>query len=139
MKAKPAQTRLLAAKEKISATEQADFDTLDKAGKVETDKKSTDLTDDKAMNEIWNSGGRLENVDGDAASRTKFEGKAKKVRKMVGICEKNCPENKAGMGFFYDKKTNVCFKCKSDCQKCGMFEGDCQTCGWGMYEVTDAA
>lgn len=140
MKAKPAPTtRILAPKEAISTAELAAFDTLDKAGKVETEAKTTDLTDDKAMNAIWNSKGRLENVDGDASSRTKFEGKAKKVRKMVGICEKKCPENKAGMGFYYDKETNVCFKCKSDCQKCGMYEGECSTCGWGMYEVPAAA
>jgi hypothetical protein len=52
------------------------------------------------------------------------------------MCQEKCPTNKEGMGFFHDKEANICYKCKSDCQKCGMFEGECSTCGWGMYEVT---
>lgn len=93
------------------------------------------MSDDKALNEIWNSGGLEPVSEDDASERTALEGKAKKVRKMVGMCLLECPQNKQGMGFFHDEKTDICYKCKSDCQKCGVFEGECSTCGWGMYEV----
>jgi hypothetical protein len=133
MKTKPA-SRILA-KVAPTADETASLKAMETLGATESDKKSTDMTDDKAMNEIWNSGGALEVSDDDAKGRKNAEGKQKKVRKMVGFCQKKCPDNMEGMGFFHEKVSNICYKCKSDCQKCGMFEGECSTCGWGMYEV----
>jgi hypothetical protein len=137
MKSKP-KARILA-KEKVSTQEKADFDAMETGAKTETDKKSTDMTDDKALNEIWNSGGKLPTKANATEARKSAEGMQKKVRKLVGMCQKECPTNKEGMGFFHDKASNICYKCKSDCQKCGMFEGECSTCGWGMYEVAAAA
>jgi len=135
MKSAPAKLRILA-KEKVSTEEKKEFDAIDTAGKAESDKKTTDLTDDKAINEIWNSGGRLEAKDEtDAKAREGLEKGKKKVRKLIGMCLPSCPSNKEGMGFYHDKKSNICYKCKSDCQKCGMYEGECSTCAFGQYEV----
>jgi hypothetical protein len=131
MKGKEA-TRILTVKKAMSTSEKADFAKLDTEAVKESDKKSTDMTDDKAMNEIWNKQGRGEVQGGtDKEARTKVEGKAKKVRKLVGMCLQECPTNKKDAGFFHDKKLNICYKCKSDCQKCGMYEGECSTCAFG--------
>jgi hypothetical protein len=56
MKTAPASRRLLA-KEPLSASETAEFAAMDTAGSEESDKLATDMSDDKALNEIWNSGG----------------------------------------------------------------------------------
>jgi hypothetical protein len=83
---KSAKARRVLAKEKVSASEKTDFDNMEKAGKVESDKKTTDVTDDKMINEIWNSGGRLEKKDEtDAKARENMEKSKKKVRKM-SVC-----------------------------------------------------
>jgi hypothetical protein len=139
MKSKPVKKRMLNKKVKVSDSEKKEFDKLDTDSKaLESDKKSTDMTDDKMMNEIWANKGRVaESDDTDAKKRTDLEGAKKKIRKMTGMCMTSCPDNKSGMGFFHDKKSNICFKCKADCQKCSMYEGQCSTCAFGMYEVND--
>lgn len=78
LKAKPARRAL--AKEKVSDQEKADFAKMDTAAAVESDKKVTDMSDDKAMNEIWNNKGRVAVAETDAKAREGAEGKAKKVR-----------------------------------------------------------
>jgi hypothetical protein len=54
--------------------------------KTESDKKSTDMTDDVVMNEVFNNGGRQELSSNDATARTAATSKAKKIRKLVGMC-----------------------------------------------------
>jgi hypothetical protein len=134
MKTAPAPVVRILAREAVTTEEKAEFDGIDAKGREESDKKSTDMTDDKAMNEIWNKRGSGAFAETDQAGRQATEGEAKKVRKLVGMCLRECPANKQGMGFYHDKKMNICYKCKSDCQKCGQYEGECSTCGWGMYE-----
>jgi len=95
--------------------ETADFAAMDTLAAEESDELSTDMTQDKALNEIWNNGGDGVEQESDAAGRNAVETEAKKVRKLVGMCLRECPSTKQGMGFYHDKKTNVCYKCKSDC------------------------
>jgi hypothetical protein len=87
MKTKPA-SRILA-KVAPTADETASLKAMETLGATESDKKSTDMTDDKAMNEIWNSGGALEVSDDDAKGRKNAEGKQKKVRKWSVSVKRN--------------------------------------------------
>jgi len=44
------------------------------------------MSDDKALNEIWNSGGKLPTKANATEARKSAEGMQKKVRKLVGMC-----------------------------------------------------
>lgn len=83
--AKPKGGRLLEEKKvkvKVSADEKTSFDKLDTDAKGgEKDKMSTDMSDDKMMNEIWSKRGRTEESDdSDDKKRTAMEGAKKKIR-----------------------------------------------------------
>jgi len=98
--------------------------------------RETDMSDDPVLNEVLNSEGRFEATDDDAALRAEADQVKKPIKKLVGMCEAECPRNIEGMNFFSIPERGLCFKCKDDCQKCGEFEGECDTCAFGQYEVT---
>jgi len=129
MKAKPA-SRILTRK-KVSTEEKAEFAEMGTKAAKDTTMKDTDMSDDDAINAIWNTKGRQASETNSTKLRADLKSKKKPVRKLIGMCLKECPTNKEGMNFFLDKKTKVCYKCKDDCQKCGVFEGECGTCAFG--------
>lgn len=107
MKTKPA--RRMLAREPVSSAEKAEFDAMRTATEAQSDKKSTDMTNDTAMNDIYNSGGRVELADNDTAQRTQSTSTKRKIRKLVGMCKRDCPSNKEGMNFYHDRRSNICY------------------------------
>lgn len=91
MKSKPAGSSRILAKKAASTAELAEFSAMDTESAKESDKLATDMTDDKLMNDIWNNGGDGPMQDTEAGERTDVEGKVKKVRKLVGMCQRECP------------------------------------------------
>lgn len=51
----------------MAAAEKAEFDAMSTVAQVESDSRSTDMTNDTVMNEIYNAGGRIELADNDTA------------------------------------------------------------------------